>query len=61
MNVLVVNPSVPAKSVSELLAYFKADPSKAFYASPGAGTSPHLSSELFKRMTDTPITHVPYK
>ncbi|KDB76349.1 Bug family tripartite tricarboxylate transporter substrate binding protein [Bordetella bronchiseptica] len=61
MNVLVVNPSVPAKSVSELLAYFKADPSKAFYASPGAGTSPHLSSELFKRMTDTSITHVPYK
>ncbi|WP_094851735.1 Bug family tripartite tricarboxylate transporter substrate binding protein [Bordetella genomosp. 10] len=60
-NVLVVNPAVPAKSVSELLAYFKAHPDKAFYASPGSGTSPHLSSELFKRMTNTPITHVAYK
>nr|WP_151447900.1 tripartite tricarboxylate transporter substrate binding protein [Lacisediminimonas profundi] len=60
-NVLVVNPDVPVKSVSELLAYFKANPAKAFYASSGAGTSPHLSSELFKSMTGTPIAHVPYK
>ncbi|MFC4274076.1 tripartite tricarboxylate transporter substrate binding protein [Achromobacter aloeverae] len=60
-NVLVVNPAVPAKSVGELLAYFKAHPDKAFYASPGSGTSPHLSSELFKRLTNTPITHVAYK
>jgi len=60
-NVLVVNPDVPAKSVSELVEYFKANPDKAFYASPGSGTSPHLSSELFKHMTGTPITHVPYK
>jgi tripartite-type tricarboxylate transporter receptor subunit TctC len=60
-NVLVVNPSVPVKSVAELLAYFKSHPDKAFYASPGSGTSPHLSSELFKRLTNTPITHVAYK
>jgi len=60
-NVLVVNPTVPAKTVPELLAYLKANPDKAFYASPGAGTSPHLSSELFKHMTNTAITHVPYK
>ncbi|MBO9355025.1 tripartite tricarboxylate transporter substrate binding protein [Bordetella petrii] len=60
-NVLVVNPALPVKSVSELLAYFRSHPDKAFYASPGAGTSPHLSSELFKRMTDTNITHVAYK
>lgn len=60
-NVLVVNPDIPAKTVSELLDYFRANPDKAFYASPGAGTSPHLSSELFKRMTNVPITHVPYK
>lgn len=60
-NVLVVNPDLPVKTVSELLDYFRAHPDKAFYASPGAGTSPHLSSELFKRMANIPITHVPYR
>ncbi|HYG41650.1 MAG TPA: tripartite tricarboxylate transporter substrate binding protein [Bordetella sp.] len=60
-NVLVVNPALPVESVSELLAYVSSHPDKAFYASPGSGTSPHLSSELFKRMTDTSITHVAYK
>jgi len=60
-NVLVVHPDVPAKTVSELVALVKKDPSKAFYASPGAGTSPHLSSELFKSLTGTNITNVSYK
>ncbi|MBV7484130.1 tripartite tricarboxylate transporter substrate binding protein [Bordetella sp. BOR01] len=60
-NVLVVNPALPVQSVSELLAYVGSHPDKAFYASSGAGTSPHLSSELFKRMTGTNITHVAYK
>lgn len=60
-NVLVVNPSLPVNNVSELLDYFKKNPKKAFYASPGAGTSPHLSSELFKRQTNSDLTHVPYK
>jgi len=60
-NVLVVNPSVPVKTVPELLAYVKANPDKAFYASSGSGTSPHLSSELFKRLTGSNLTHVAYK
>lgn len=60
-NVLVVNPEVPVKSVAELLAYVKTNPDKAFYASPGAGSSPHLSSELFKSMTGAKISHVAYK
>jgi len=60
-NVVVVNPELPVNTVPELLRYFEENPEKAFYASPGAGTSPHLSSELFKRMTQSNITHVPYK
>ena len=60
-NVLVVNPAVPAKSVSELIRYFKAEPSKAFYASSGSGTGPHMSTELFKNMAGVQISHIPYK
>ena len=60
-NVLVVNPNVPARTVNELLAHVKKDSKNAFYASPGAGTSPHLSMELFKALTGTQISHVAYK
>lgn len=60
-NVLVVNPSLPVNSVQELIAYIKANPGKVNFASSGAGTSIHLSGELFKTMTGVAITHVPYK
>ena len=60
-NVLVVNPSLPVHSVSELIAYAKANPGKLNFASSGNGTSIHLSGELFKTMTGVDMTHVPYK
>ena len=60
-NVLVVNKDLPVKSVPELIAYLKKNPGKVFYATPGSGTSIHLASELFKMMTGTDMTHVPYK
>ncbi|HET9337661.1 MAG TPA: tripartite tricarboxylate transporter substrate binding protein [Casimicrobiaceae bacterium] len=60
-NVLVVHPSVPANSVQELIAYAKANPGKLNFASSGAGTSIHLSGELFKVMAGVQMTHVPYK
>jgi len=60
-NMLVVNPKLPVHSVPELIAYLKQNPGKVFYATPGAGTSIHLASELFKMMTGTDMTHVPYK
>jgi tripartite-type tricarboxylate transporter receptor subunit TctC len=60
-NVMEVNPSVPAKTVAEFIAYVKANPDKVNVASSGSGTSIHLSGELFKMMTGTKMTHVPYK
>ncbi|MDB6000567.1 MAG: hypothetical protein JWP52_2266 [Rhizobacter sp.] len=60
-NVLVVNNDLPVKTVPELIAYLKKNPGKVFYATPGSGTSIHLASELFKMMTGTDMTHVPYK
>ena len=60
-NVMVVNPSVPAKTVPEFIAYAKSNPGKVNMASPGVGTSPHLSGELFKMMTGIDMVHVPYK
>jgi tripartite-type tricarboxylate transporter receptor subunit TctC len=60
-NVLVVNPQLPVNSVSELIAYAKANPGKLNFASSGSGTSIHLSGELFKTMTGVQMTHVPYK
>ena len=56
-----VHPSVPAKTVAEFIAYVKANPDKVNVASSGNGTSIHLSGELFKMMTGTKMTHVPYK
>jgi tripartite-type tricarboxylate transporter receptor subunit TctC len=60
-NVLALNPLVPAGSVKELIAYLKSKPGQISYASAGIGSSPHLSAELFKQMTGTDMTHVPYK
>jgi tripartite-type tricarboxylate transporter receptor subunit TctC len=60
-NVMVVNPSVPAKSVPEFIAYAKANPGKINMASSGVGTSIHLSGELFKLMTGIDMQHVPYR
>ena len=60
-NLLVVNNSVPVKTVPEFVAYLKANPNKLSFCSPGVGTSVHVSGELFKSMTGTQMTHVPYK
>src|SRR5580700_10804178 len=60
-NVMVVNPSVPARTVPEFIAYAKANPGKINVASPGVGTSVHLSGELFKMMTGVDMVHVAYK
>ena len=60
-NVLVVHPSIPANSVKELIAYAKKNPGKLNYASPGYGTSPQMSMELFKSMTETFIVHIPFR
>ena len=61
VHVLEVHPSVPAKNVTELIAWIKANPAKANYGSVGAGTSTHLESELFNTMAGVKMTHVPYK
>jgi len=60
-NMLVVNPSVPAGSVKELIALLKANPNKYTFASSGNGTSQHLSGELFKSMAGVEMQHIPYK
>jgi len=60
-NVIVVNPSVPAKTVPELIAYAKANPGKLNMASSGAGSTIHVSGELFKMMTGINMVHVPYR
>jgi tripartite-type tricarboxylate transporter receptor subunit TctC len=60
-NILVVHPAVPANSVAELIALAKAKPGQLNYASGGNGATNHLAGELFKRMTDTDIVHVPYR
>jgi tripartite-type tricarboxylate transporter receptor subunit TctC len=60
-EVLVVNPSVPAKSVPELIAYAKANPGKLNVASAGNGSNPHLAGELFKMMAGVDLVHVPYR
>jgi tripartite-type tricarboxylate transporter receptor subunit TctC len=60
-NVMVVNPSVPARTVPEFIAYAKANPGKVNVASPGVGTSVHLSAELFKMMTGINMVHVAYR
>src|SRR5215831_88784 len=59
-NVLVVNPSVPVHSVTELVAYLKKDPGKHTFSSGGFGTPAHLIGEMFKLETGVQTTHVPY-
>ena len=59
--VMVVSPSVPAKSVAEFIAYAKANRGKVSYASAGSGTPQHVSAELFKLMTGVEMQHVPYR
>ena len=60
-DVMVVAPSFPAKSVTEFIAYAKANPGKINMGSPGVGTSPHMAGELFKFMAKVDMTHVAYR
>jgi tripartite-type tricarboxylate transporter receptor subunit TctC len=60
-NVMVVNPSVPAKSVPEFIAYARGNPGKINMASAGIGTSQHVAGELFKLMAGIDMVHVPYR
>jgi tripartite-type tricarboxylate transporter receptor subunit TctC len=59
--VIVVHPSIPVKTLKELVALAKARPGQLNYGSPGVGSSPHLAGELFKIETGTHLVHVPYK
>ena len=59
-NVLVVTPSLPAKTLPEFIAYTKANPGKINYASAGFGTAPNVNAELFKMMTGVNLVHIPY-
>lgn len=61
VNILVVNPSVPVKTVADLVAYAKAHPGKVNFGSAGNGSSNHLSGELLKTLTGAPMQHIPYK
>ena len=60
-NVLVINPSVPPRTLKEFVDYVKASPGKYNYGSPGFGTSPQMTMELFKLTAGIDIVHVPYK
>jgi tripartite-type tricarboxylate transporter receptor subunit TctC len=60
-NMLVVHPSVPARTVPEFVLYAKANPEKITMASAGIGTAPHLAGELFKMMAGIEMVHVPYR
>ncbi|MGO4156824.1 Bug family tripartite tricarboxylate transporter substrate binding protein [Cupriavidus sp. YAF13] len=60
-NVLVVNPSVPAKNVAELIALAKSKPGALTFGTPGIGTSPHVAGEMFNSLAGVKLTHVPYK
>ena len=60
-DILVVHPSVPARTVPELIAYAKANPGKLNMASADSGTPPHVTGELFKMLAGTDMVHVPYR
>ena len=60
-NVLAIHPSIPAKSVKELIAFAKAHPGQLNFASPGNGTSSHLAGELFRQVAKIDVVHIPYK
>jgi tripartite-type tricarboxylate transporter receptor subunit TctC len=59
--VMVANPSLPAKTIAEFIAYAKANPRKINFASPGNGSSPHLLGELFAMMGGVELVHIPYR
>ncbi|MFZ4408822.1 MAG: tripartite tricarboxylate transporter substrate binding protein [Paracraurococcus sp.] len=59
--VVVVNPALPVRSIAELIAYLKANPGRASYASSGNASALHLAGEMFKLMTGTEMVHVPYR
>jgi len=59
--IMVVNPSVSARTLPEFIAYAKSNPGKINMASPGIGSTPHLNGELFKMMTGANLVHVPYR
>ncbi|HWI79479.1 MAG TPA: tripartite tricarboxylate transporter substrate-binding protein, partial [Ramlibacter sp.] len=61
INTMVINPSVPAKNLQEFIAYAKANPGKLAYASAGAGSTNHLSAEMFNKAAGIKMLHVPYK
>ena len=60
-NVVIVNPQLPVKSVAELIAYAKAHPGQVNYGSAGIGSTEHMSGELFRALTQTQLTHIPFK
>ena len=60
-NIMVVNPSILSKTLPEFIAYAKTNPGKINMASPGSGSTPHVTGELFKAMTGTNLVHVPYR
>ncbi len=60
-NILVVHPSLPVRSVPELIAYGRANPGKLSFGSPGVGSSVHMSGEMFKLATGIDMVHVPYR
>lgn len=60
-NIVVLNPSSPMNSVKDLIALARSKPGELTFATPGAGSAPHLSAELFKRMAGIDMIHVPYK
>ena len=60
-NVLIVNPSLPAKTLAEFIALAKTQPGKLTYGTPGIGTSPHMCMELFKSMAGVDLQHIPYR
>ncbi len=61
VNVLAVNPTLPIKSLADLIAYAKANPGKLNYSSPGVGSTTHLATELLNSMAGTRMVHVPYQ
>ncbi len=60
-NVLIVNPSVPAKTLPDFIALAKKQPGKLTYGTPGIGTSPHMCMELFKSLAGVDLQHIPYR
>ena len=60
-NVLVINPATPAKTLVEFIALAKGKPGQLTYGTPGIGTSPHMSMELFKSLAGVDLQHVPYR